>query len=677
MKEQTIIVRNSTGMHARPAKIFVTAAKQFKSDIRMFKDEKKANAKSLVSLLTLGVRCGQEVKLVVEGTDEEKALQDLIKLIESGMGEDVATPSESNENEEKPEQASTAKIKPISKESCESTISGIAAAPGIAIGPVFQYTQSSIEIEETFAGASEEQNKLQAAIEEARGQLQLLKNQMLPSAPEEEAIFDVHLELLDDPELIEAVLQKLENRQSAAQAWQSTIEERVASLKKVDDPLLAARTADLHDISYRVLRIISGSGEHHLSLPDYPVILIADDLSPSDTATLDKKKVLGICTASGGPTAHSAIIARALGIPAVVGAGRETLTLKADSKVILDGDHGNLHISPDKNAVAQAKQAIKQNLEQLEAAEKKAMEPAVTLDGHTVEIAANIGGLKDAKNAYQHGAEGIGLLRTEFLFLDRSEPPTEEEQFEVYKDIIQAMQGRPVIIRTLDIGGDKPLPYLDLPPEDNPFLGERGIRLCLNRPELLKQQLQAILRASAFGPIRIMFPMVSDLAEWKQARGMVTEICEKQSIKVVECGIMIEVPSAALMADVFAPEVDFFSVGTNDLTQYTLAMDRMHPSLSKLSDGLHPAVLRLIKNTVDAAHANGKWVGVCGELGSDQLAVPILTGLGVDELSVSVPMVARVKESIRTINCKDSKNLAQKAIACKTASDVRKLKPTN
>lgn len=301
--------------------------------------------------------------------------------------------------------------------------------------------------------------------------------------------------------------------------------------------------------------------------------------------------------------------------------------------------------------------------------------PAITQDNHRVEVVANIGGLADAQKAASAGAEGVGLLRTEFLFLDRSDAPTEREQFEVYRDVVQAMNGQPVIIRTLDIGGDKPLPYITVPPEANPFLGERGIRLCLNRPELLRQQLRAILRAAEFGPLRIMFPMIADLAEWREARAMVADIQKEMGAPAVEVGIMIEVPSAALMADVFAREVDFFSIGTNDLTQYTLAMDRMHPSLAGKSDGLHPAVLRLIARTVEAAHANGKWVGVCGELGADAQAVPILVGLGVDELSVSVPAIPSVKAQIRGLTLTDAQAIAAKALACDTAPAVRELKP--
>ena len=325
----------------------------------------------------------------------------------------------------------------------------------------------------------------------------------------------------------------------------------------------------------------------------------------------------------------------------------------------------------DEAAVTQAQAQQKQWQKEISTAQQTAGEPTITQDGHRMEVVANIGGLADAEKAAISGAEGVGLLRTEFLFLDRTEAPTELEQFEVYRDLAQAMNGRPVIVRTLDIGGDKPLPYIDVPPEANPFLGERGIRLCLNRPDLLRQQLRAILRAAEFGPLRIMFPMVADLSEWRAARDMVVEVQAELNAPQVELGIMIEIPSAALMADAFAQEVDFFSVGTNDLTQYTLAMDRLHPSLAGKSDGLHPAVLRLIARTVEAAHAAGKWVGVCGELGADPQAVPILLGLGVDELSVSVPAIAPVKAQIRSLTLANSQLGAQRALTCATAIEVR------
>jgi phosphocarrier protein FPr len=670
MKQLDIVIHNPTGLHARPAKVFVNTAKQFESDIRVEHGEKKANAKSLISMLTLGVESGSQIRILVDGADEEAALQELQTAVANGLGEgDEQTQAPAAQA---PKPTNGQQPIPEETESAPNMLKGIPAAPGIAIGPIYLLQHEEIEIEETFQGVSEEEDRLQKAIEKARGQLIGLHKQMMKSAAASEAaIFEVHQEILEDPDLLDAVLARIEKKQSAAHAWQTTIDARAQTMAKLNDPLLAGRAADIQDVGYRVLRLLMGSDDQRVSLPDHPVILVANDLSPSDTAALDRNKVLGFVTAAGGPTAHSAIIARALSLPAVVSMGERVLEIENLTTVILNGSNGTLTIEPDAAALGNAQSQQLQLQTAMSDAQKSANQPAITQDGHRVEVVANIGGVADAEKAAASGAEGVGLLRTEFLFLERMTAPTEQEQFEVYRDIVQAMDGRPIIVRTLDIGGDKPLPYIDVTPEANPFLGERGIRLCLNRPELLRKQLRAILRAAEFGRLRIMFPMVADLSEWRAARALVAEVQAELNAPQVELGIMIEVPSAALMADVFAEEVDFFSVGTNDLTQYTLAMDRMHPSLAGKSDGLHPAVLRLIARTVEAAHAAGKWVGICGELGADPQAVPILLGIGVDELSVSVPAIAPVKAQIRSLSLEDARKLAQSALNRRTAAEVR------
>lgn len=670
MKQLNIVIQNPTGLHARPAKIFVNTAKQFQSDIRVQHGAKKANAKSLISMLTLGVEAGTEISILVDGSDEEAALTALETAVSSGLGEEELL----HHNNHKPITTTLEVAPPLPPTTSDNLIRGIAAAPGIAIGPIFQLKHAEVTITETFSGASAEETRLLEAIEQARGQLTTVRQQMLTrTAASEAAIFDVHLEILDDPDLLDTVLGHIAQQRPAAQAWQTAIEARAALMAGLDDPLLAARAADIHDVGYRVLRLLVRADDQGLRLPDHPVIVVAHDLSPSDTASLPKDRVLGFCTAVGGPTAHSAIIARALSLPAVVGAGAGVLEIANHTLVVLNGRSGTLTLHPDEQTVAQAKSAQAEWLQQREAAAQAANTPAITQDGHRVEVVANVGGVADTQKAMLAGAEGVGLLRTEFLFLDRSEAPSEEEQFTVYRDIAQAMQGQPVIVRTLDIGGDKPLPYIEVQPEANPFLGERGIRLCLNRPYLLREQVRAILRAAQYGSLRIMFPMVADLSELRAARVIVEEVRAELNAPPIEIGIMIEVPSAALMADAFAPEVDFFSVGTNDLTQYTLAMDRQHPSLASKADGLHPAVLRLIARTIEAAHAAGKWVGVCGELGADPQAVPILVGLGVDELSVSVPTIPTVKAQVRTQHWAATQQLAQKALACATAQEVRSL----
>ena len=678
MKQLEIVIQNPTGLHARPAKIFVNLAKQYQSDIRVFHGEKKANAKSLISMLTLGVQSGNTIRIEADGEDEDVAIVAIEEAIEGGLGEEelieqVAAETEPVQEEEKPikgKQAQNESDAPLP----ENMIQGIAGAPGIAIGPIYHLKRTEIKVEETFESESEEKNQLQEAIEKAKGQVMRLHAQMLAqNASSEAAIFDVHLELLDDVELLDAVLEKINQKQSAAFAWQTTIDARAEMVAGLDDPLLAARAADLHDVGYRVLRILVGVDGPAIRFPDHPVIVVADDLSPSDTVSLDRDKVLGFCTASGGPTAHTAIIARALSLPAIVSAGERILTLGDGPTVILNGDTGLLTLDPTEDEIAQAKSLQQAGQKLRHEAQQKATDPAVTVDGHRVEIVANIGGVAGAQDAMKSGAEGVGLLRTEFLFLERISPPTEEEQFAVYRDIAKTMQGLPIIVRTLDVGGDKPLPYIKMPEEANPFLGVRGIRLCMARPEILREQIRAVLRATKYGKLRIMFPMVSDLSEWHEARALVEEVRAELGTDPVEMGIMIEVPSAAVMADVFAEHVDFFSVGTNDLTQYTLAMDRMHPQLAGKSDGLHPAVLRLINTTVQAAHKAGKWVGVCGELGADPEAVPILVGLGVDELSVTVPAIPTVKAQVRVLKYEEAQILAKKALSCGTASEVREL----
>ena len=524
--------------------------------------------------------------------------------------------------------------------------------------------------------AEAKESDLRAAIRKGREQLRELYQQMLELDKELEAeavIFEAHIEILEDPDLMDAVKEHLEAGKNPVMAWKEAIDERATMLAALKDPTLSARADDLRDVGTRVMRLMLGIKDDEVRLPDMPVVVIARELSPSETAGFDTKRVLGFGIVEGGPTSHIAILARALGLPAVVSADEAILGLKNGSQLLLNGNDGMLMPDPSPEMTAQANDARERWLEARRVAKEQSAQSAVTQDGHRVDVTANAGSTANAVEAMKMGADGIGLLRTEFLFLERTTAPTEEEQFTEYRSIAETMDGRPVIVRTLDVGGDKPLPYIDLKPELNPFLGERGIRLCLNRPELFREQLRAILRASKHGKLRIMFPMVSDINELRKARAMVEEIQKELGIEPVQLGIMIEVPSAALMADVFAPEVDFFSIGTNDLTQYTIAIDRGHPALASMHDGLHPAVLRLIAKTIEAAHKFGKRADICGELGSDPVAIPILIGLGMDELSVSIPAVPTVKAQVRTLNLEEIKPLAQKALACSSALEVRAL----
>ncbi len=673
MKQLDLTIPNATGLHARPAKALVKLAKKFKSSVKIEHGSKVVNAKSMISVLTLGVKHEGLIRVLIDGEDEQDAATAIEEAVRTGLGEPLDhAPAASENGKPKPEEAKTkpAPAKPVNA----NVIQGIAASQGIAIGPIFKLERGDLVVDAEFESISAEKAKLQAALTSARADLKKLAKKTTETVGAEEAgIFEAHLELLEDPDILDAVQEKIACEQAAAMAWKRVVMARAEMLSKVDDPILAGRSADMRDVGERVLAVLTGQKSGADALPDVPIIIIADDLSPSDTVSLDKSRVLGFCTASGGPNAHSAILARALGLPAIVGAGDGVLELENGTAVVLDGGSGELTLRPSAEKIAQA-QAQQADLEAAqEAAQAAAADAAITIDGTRIEVVANVGGVADAELAYESGAEGVGLLRTEFLFMGRDEAPSEDEQFTVYRDVVTALHLQPVIVRTLDVGGDKPLAYIDVPEEDNPFLGERGIRLCLNRPELLKEQLRAIIRAAKFGKVRIMFPMVSDVSELIRAKQMVAEVCTALSAPMVDVGIMIEVPSAALMADVLAEHVDFFSIGTNDLTQYTLAIDRMHPIMAKQADGLHPAVLRLIAKTVEGAHAAGKWVGVCGELGSDKQAVPILIGLGVDELSVSAPAVPAVKAQIRGLKLTDAEELAKRALACATSQDVRDL----
>jgi phosphocarrier protein FPr len=666
-----LTIRNPTGLHARPATFFASLAKEYTAEVRVRYGGKITNGKSLASLLKLGVGSGGVIRVMAHGPDEAAALQALKEAVENGLGEEEE-PSASTEAAASVEAA----LPTYEWEAApgETLVPGVPASPGLAIGLLRHYLRSKLVVEATARDAELEKTRLKEAVAAARTQLQdLYQDVKARSGAGNASIFLAHAEFLDDPELIQAVDTQIDTGASAGWAWQQVIEDRVNELKKIDDPLIAARAVDLGDVGSRVLAFLAHRIEEGPLMPQEPVILLADDLTPSDTAGLDPALVLGFCTAGGGPTAHSAIIARALGIPAVVGFGPALLNQPEGVEAILDGNRGSLYISPSPATLEAARKIQQVMADQREAEKLRCYEPALMTDGRRIEVVANIGRVEEAGQAVNAGGEGVGLLRTEFLFLDRTTPPTEEEQFVAYREMAQALNGLPLIIRTLDIGGDKSAPYLDMPAEQNPFLGVRGIRLCLARPDLFRDQLRAIYRAADFGLVRIMFPMISILEDLEAAKAIAAEVRWELGAKAVDIGIMIEVPSAVLMADELAQAVDFFSVGTNDLTQYVLAMDRTHPSLAKQADGLHPAVLRMIDRTVQAAESAGKWVGVCGGVAGDPLGAAILTGLGVTELSVSIPAIAAVKAQIRRLSHSQAKKLAQKALGCRTAAEVRSL----
>ena len=654
-------VQGAHGLHARPATAFVDLAKGFAAEVLVRHGTKTANGKSLAALLRLGVKKDGRVTISAEGPDAEVALAALHRQIETAEEEEILLAGP------------THGFRPVA--SPESiTVPGLAASPGLAIGPLRLLRQRRIVVERTAKDPARERERLRGAIAAARAELgELYREVKARSGEAGAAIFHAHAEFLADPELILRSDQRIDLGQSAGWAWQQTIEEEADALAKLDDPVLAGRAIDLRDVGTRVLRGLAEVVDDPAGLALEPAILLADELTPSDAAGLDPKQVLGFCTAGGGPTSHAAIIARSLGIPAIVGVGPAILHQPEGTPAVLDGDNGVLYVALSADDLRTAR-AAQSSLAGLRDAEYQLRyEPALTTDGVRIEVVANTGLAQEAAQAVEAGGEGIGLLRSEFLFLERDAPPSEDEQYAAYREAVEALQGLPLIVRTLDIGGDKEVPYLDLPAEDNPFLGVRGIRLCFEHPELFKTQLRAIFRAAAHGPIKIMYPMIATVADLRQALAMTEEVRVALGASKVELGIMIEVPSAVLMAPELARMVDFFSIGTNDLTQYVLAMDRGNPVLARQADGLHPAVLRMIDLTVRATVGTKTWVGVCGGMAGDPLGAVILAGLGVTELSVSIPSLAAIKARLRTVSMKDARTLARRALACDSAEAVRGL----
>jgi phosphocarrier protein FPr len=670
---EAVLIPNATGLHARPAAVLANLTKKFKSKVLLQRGDDQANAKSLVSIMGLDVGHGDKVVLVAEGPDAAEAIAALIPEIASGLGDEGTRPATAPATTEIGPDSAPA---PRPRSDDPNLLIGVSASPGLAVGKVFRLRREEIQVEEEGGDPHKERRRLDDALDMAKVQLEALQAQLHGQAdPAKAAIFAAHQELLEDPDMMDIAESAIAKGKSAAFAWQRAYTTHAERLAQLRNALLAGRANDLRDVGRRVLGIITGQPVEEPALPP-ETILIAEELTPSDTANLDRTRVLGFCTVGGGATSHVAIIARALDIPAMAGIEPRALDIEDGTPVILDGTRGTLRLDPDPQEIGRIKALKEKSAAKREADLAAADQPAVTGDGHRVEVVANIGGEEDARKAVKMGAEGVGLLRSEFLYLERSTAPTEDEQYQIYDGISAALDGRRMIIRTLDVGGDKPLPYMPLPREENPFLGVRGIRIALDRPEILRTQVRAILRVAKTRRLGIMFPMISTLDEIRSVKGVLDEERDKLGRRdPIEVGIMVEVPSTAVMAAQFAKEVDFFSIGTNDLTQYTLAMDRGHPALASKADGMNPAVLRLIAQTIEGAHANGKWVGVCGGIAGDLQAVPILVGLDVDELSVSVPSVPAVKAEVRRRTLEECKALAQQALAQDTAADVRALVP--
>jgi phosphocarrier protein FPr len=671
---EPVTVQAATGLHARPAAALVAAARRFTADVRLRKGGQRANARSLVSIMALEVAHGDALVVEAQGADAADAVRSLAQLLASDLdaiaaGGTGAPPS--------PAPASTGMpVGPVAHEPlvAGSVLRGVAASPGVAIGTVVQLRHDDPVVDERASDAAHERRALDAAVAAAHLQLEALRARLAAEAdPDKAAIFAAHQELLEDPEVLDAADARIVGGASAAFAWKLAYTAQAERLAALSSTVLAGRAADLRDVGRRVLHILVGRPDAGVQLPA-GAIVVAEDLTPSDTASFDRSRVAGLCTTMGSTTSHVAILARGLGIPAVLGADARVLSIVEGTRVVLDGDAGQLQLAPDAateaNIVARRDVLARRRAADLAAASA----PAVTRDGHRVEIAANVGATREATDVVAHGGEGVGLLRSEFLFMERRTPPDEEEQRVAYAAVAGVLgPERLLVIRTLDVGGDKPLAFLPMETEANPFLGERGVRVSLARPALFRTQLRAILRASTSGRVAVMFPMISTLDEWRRARALLEEERASLGVPPVPVGIMVETAAAAMLADRFAREADFLSIGTNDLTQYTLAMDRTNPRLAPQVDALAPSVLRLIERTVAGARAHGRWVGVCGALAGDASAIPVLVGLGVDELSVDIPLVPATKARVRRLAMTEARETARLALDCDDGAAVRAL----
>ncbi|MGD6841805.1 phosphoenolpyruvate--protein phosphotransferase [Bacillus infantis] len=560
-----------------------------------------------------------------------------------------------------------------------SFLQGIAASSGIAIAKAYRLVEPDLSFsKKTVEDADSEVGRFQQALATSKSELEAIREKAEKDlGADKAAIFDAHLLVLSDPELISPIEDKIKTEKvNAEQALKETADMFVSMFEQMDNEYMKERAADIRDVTKRVLSHLLGVQVVNPSMIAEEVIIIAEDLTPSDTAQLNRQFVKGFTTDIGGRTSHSAIMARSMEIPAVVGTKTATEEIQNGDMVIVDGLTGQVHVNPTPEAIESYKEQNAAFEAQKAEWAKLVNEKTVSADGHHVELAANIGTPKDLKGVINNGGEAVGLYRTEFLYMGRDQLPTEEEQFEAYKAVLEGMEGKPVVVRTLDIGGDKELPYLNLPKEMNPFLGFRAIRLCLEEQDIFRTQLRALLRASSYGNLKIMFPMIATLDEFRQGKAILEEEKQKlasEGVKTadkIELGIMVEIPSTAVLADQFAKEVDFFSIGTNDLIQYTMAADRMNERVSYLYQPYNPAILRLVKMVIDAAHKEGKWAGMCGEMAGDETAIPLLLGLGLDEFSMSATSILKARSQILRLSREEMKKLAEKALQMGTAEEV-------
>ena len=652
----TVRITHRGGLHARPAALIRKTAQGFSSQSQLHFGDKTAACDSLIGLMGLGIGEGDEVRVSCRGKDGEAALQALVAALSVAIHEEHHTPVAAT-----PRRANTE----------ANVLQGVCAAPGLVCGPLFRLAGIELPEDTDTHNVDEQLQRLDVALEQVRGEIRnTLELARQRKNVEEEEIFAAHLALLEDPTLLDAASATIEQGSAATHAWRDAIQAQCAVLLALGKPLFAERANDLRDLQQRVLRALLGEA-WHFELPA-GAIVSAHELTPSDLLQLSAQQAAGICMAEGGATSHVAILARGKGLPCLVALGNEVLDVPQGQRVVLDAANGRLELAPSEARHAEVHQIRETQKLRRQQQQVQARQSANTTDGVTVEVAANVASSSEAQLAFANGADGVGLLRTEFLFVDRRTAPDEQEQRQAYQAVLDAMGDKSVIIRTIDVGGDKQLDYLPLPVEANPVLGLRGIRMAQVRPELLDQQLRALLQVTPLARCRILLPMVSEVDELLQIRQRLDELCaELELTQRPELGVMIEVPAAALMAEQLAEHADFLSIGTNDLSQYTLAMDRDHAGLAARVDALHPALLRLIAQTCAGAAKHGRWVGVCGALASDPLATPVLVGLGVTELSVSPPQIGEIKDRVRHLDAAQCRQRSLELLDLSSAKAVR------
>lgn len=670
-------IQSRLGLHARPAALFVKAMNVFKGDIRLVnvtKNKHPVNAKSINGVMLSEVSANDTIRVVTGPEEAEAVFAEIDRLIRDNFGEESIVPTKPAQVEHDIQRPSEPPDKLAS-----GTLKGISIAPGFAVGPLHHLRRNLPEIEPIpIADTKAEIDRFETALTKAEAEIgSSLQGASKQISAYDRKIFDAHIAYLHDPEILDHVRNAITADHLCAEGiWRRTIAELAQTYRTLGDPLLRARAGDIIDVGLRVLRFL-GTDKASVGSFDNPVILAFDELRPSDVLTLNETNILGICAMSGGKTSHAGILASALSIPVIFALGDALEGVPEGRQLLLDGADAKITISPDHKAIE--KMEADRSAWEIRRAQAEAVRllAAETTDGHKVRVAANMASVDELGLIADSGAEEIGLLRTEFLFMRRDAPPTEKEQYDLYRTIVEGLEGRPLTVRTVDIGGDKPVPYMNRPSEANPNLGWRGLRYSLDMPQLFETQLAAILRASAGGPVRIMFPLVSTVDEVRAAKkhvNAVMDLLRQRGVPFdthIEIGIMIEVPAAAEMAELLAREVDFFSIGTNDLTQYVMAADRANPKVQTLFDPFHPAVLRMVAKSIRAAHDAGIWIGMCGAMAGNPMAVPILLGLGLDEFSMTPLDIAEFKLTLRGLAQSECHDLAIETLQLSSAEAVR------